>query len=62
MKEFFAMGGYAFYVWMSYGIALVVLIANLVSPLMQRRKLLAAIARRQRRQRRTESRTGSRTP
>jgi len=62
MKEFFAMGGYAFYVWMSYGIALVVLIANLVSPLMQRRKLLADIARRQRRQRRAESRTGSRTP
>jgi heme exporter protein D len=60
MKEFFAMGGYAFYVWMSYGIALIVLIANLVSPLMQRRKLLADIARRQRRERRVESRTGSR--
>ncbi len=46
MKEFFAMGGYAFYVWMSYGIALVVLVANLVAPRMQRRRLLADIARR----------------
>jgi heme exporter protein D len=60
MKEFFAMGGYAFYVWMSYGIALIVLIANLVSPLMQRRKLLADIARRQRRERRAASHTGNR--
>ena len=49
MKEFFAMGGYAFYVWMSYGIALVVLVANLIGPLMQRRRLLGDIARRQRR-------------
>ena len=60
MKEFFAMGGYAFYVWMSYGIALVVLIANLVSPLMQRRRLLADIARKRRRDKRAESQTGSR--
>jgi heme exporter protein D len=60
MKEFFAMGGYAFYVWMSYGIALIVLIANLVSPLMQRRKLLADIARRQRREKHAASRTGNR--
>ena len=58
MKEFFAMGGYAFYVWMSYGIALVVLVANLISPLMQRRRLLADIARRRRRERRAETQTG----
>ena len=56
MKEFFAMGGYAFYVWMSYGIALVVLVANLIGPLMQRRRLLGDIARRQRRERRAEIR------
>lgn len=28
MQEFFAMGGYAFYVWTSYAVALVVLLAN----------------------------------
>ena len=59
MKEFFAMGGYAFYVWMSYGIALVVLVANLIGPLMQRRRLLGDIARRRRRERRAEARAGS---
>ena len=52
MKEFFAMGGYAPYVWPSYGIALIVLVANLVAPVMQRRKLLCEIARKLRRSRR----------
>jgi len=28
-SEFFAMGGYGLYVWGSYGIALVVLVANI---------------------------------
>ncbi len=28
MKEFFAMGGYAFFVWTSYGIVAFVMIAN----------------------------------
>ena len=52
MKEFLAMGGYALYVWTSYGIALVVLIVNFVLPLQQRRRVLAEVARRQRRERR----------
>lgn len=52
MKDFFAMGGYAFYVWTSYGLALIVLVANLVAPVMQHRKLLGEVARRLRRSRR----------
>ncbi|MEL6869072.1 MAG: heme exporter protein CcmD [Pseudomonadota bacterium] len=28
MHEFFAMGGYAFYVWMSFGLTFVVMVAN----------------------------------
>ncbi len=52
MREFFEMGGYAFYVWTSYGVALIVLVANLVAPLVQKRKLLADIARKVRRSRR----------
>jgi heme exporter protein D len=51
MGEFFHMGGYAFYVWTSYGLALIVLLVNVVAPLRQRRKLLADLARRQRRER-----------
>jgi len=53
LNEFLHMGGYAFYVWTSYGIALLVLVVNILMPLRQRRKLLTDIARRQRRARRT---------
>jgi heme exporter protein D len=52
MKEFFHMGGYALYVWPSYALALLILIANLVAPMLQRRRLLADIARKLRRARR----------
>ena len=54
LTEFFDMGGYAFYVWSSYGLALVVLVVNLVLPVRQRRKLLADFTRKARRARRAE--------
>jgi len=53
LSEFLHMGGYAFYVWTSYGIALVILLANVLLPARQRRKLLADIARSARRARRS---------
>ena len=56
MKEFFQMGGYAFYVWPSYGLALIVLVANVLKPIMTRKKLLADIARKIRRDRKREKR------
>ncbi len=52
MKDFFAMGGYAFYVWTSYAVAGVVLIANILIPIRLRLRLLADIARKMRRARR----------
>ena len=52
MSEFLHMGGYAAYVWSSYAIALVVLLANIIFPWLQRRRLLAELARRERRARR----------
>jgi heme exporter protein D len=52
LNEFLHMGGYAFYVWTSYGIALVVLLVNIIAPTRQRKKLLAEIARKTRRARR----------
>ncbi|MGR9087668.1 MAG: heme exporter protein CcmD [Gammaproteobacteria bacterium] len=39
-KEFFEMGGYAFYVWTAYGITLVVLVVNIIIPVVQRRQFL----------------------
>ena len=52
LNEFFHMGGYAFYVWTSYGLALAVLLVNVILPLRQRRKLLANINRAAKRARR----------
>lgn len=51
LQEFFHMGGYGFYVWSSYGIAMVVLLANFLSPILARRRLLTRLARRARRER-----------
>lgn len=48
-QEFLDMGGYARYVWPSYGLTALVLIANLLVPIRQRKQLLADIARRVRR-------------
>jgi heme exporter protein D len=52
MSEFFQMGDYAFYIWTSYGLALVVLVANLIFPVVNERNLLRLIARKLRRKRR----------
>jgi heme exporter protein D len=55
LNEFLHMGGYAFYVWTSYGIALIVLLLNVILPLRQRKKLLSDIARAGRRARRNQT-------
>ncbi|MBO0615320.1 heme exporter protein CcmD [Thiothrix fructosivorans] len=44
MAEFFHMGGYALYVWTSFGIAAVVLLLNIVLPLQQHREVLRRAA------------------
>ncbi|PLX55478.1 MAG: heme exporter protein CcmD [Chromatiales bacterium] len=46
MKEFLEMGGYAGYVWSSFGLTLIVLIANVVAA---RRRLANEITRARRR-------------
>ena len=45
VKEFFAMGGYAFYVWGAYSIAAVVLIGNALQPLWRRRAVFKQLRR-----------------
>ena len=44
--EFLTMGGYALYVWPSYAIAAVVVIANAVVPSMRLKRIKAEIRRR----------------
>ncbi len=39
MKEFFDMGGYAFFVWTSYALVAFVMIANVVAAKMKRKKV-----------------------
>ena len=44
-SEFFNMGGYAFFVWTSYALTLIVVVANIISPIMQRKKVISRIKR-----------------
>jgi len=41
MSQFFAMGGYGFYVWGAYGVAALVVIAEILSVRSKRRATLA---------------------
>jgi len=45
MKEFFYMGGYGFFVWVSYGIAAIVLISNIVVPVVKHKSLKKSLAK-----------------
>jgi heme exporter protein D len=42
LGEFVAMGGHGFYVWLSYALALGVVVFNIGWPLVRRRRFLAA--------------------
>lgn len=49
MKEFFNMGGYAFFVWTSYGIAFLILLINIVIPLQEHKNILKRMAKKAKR-------------
>jgi heme exporter protein D len=49
LEEFLNMGGYAFYVWTSYGLTLVVLLVNIIVPIVQRKQLLRSLSLKQQR-------------
>jgi heme exporter protein D len=40
LTDFLSMGGYATYVWSSYGICAVILILNIILPLIRERKIM----------------------
>jgi len=44
--EFFHMGGYAFYVWTSFGLALIVLSGNVIWAASRKRRILQQLKRR----------------
>ena len=43
MHEFFAMGGYAMYVWPAYAVFFVVLAWDWIAPVLRRRQLLSEL-------------------
>lgn len=49
--EFIAMGRHGFYVWLSYGLSLLIIAVNIVLPILKRKQLLQEQARRLRRER-----------
>lgn len=50
MTEFLHMGGYAFFVWTSYGLAAITLIANIVLPMRRKKEILNNLKRKLRRE------------
>ena len=56
MNDFFAMGGYAVYVWPAYAVFVVVLALEALAPRTQRKRLLADIRGRLKRR---DARTGT---
>lgn len=57
MSEFFAMSGYGGYVWSAYAIFLLVLLADMISPLLQRRRITTQLRNRIARERARRSRS-----
>jgi len=54
ISEFFYMGGYALYVWSSYGLALVVLAWIFVSPIYTRKSIIKELRMKYRQQERQQ--------
>lgn len=50
MTEFLHMGGYAFFVWTSYGLAAIILIANIILPMQRKKEIFNNLKRRLRRE------------
>ena len=48
--DFIAMGKHGPYVWSAYGIALVVLVANIIAPIVRRKGLVEEIKRKAKRE------------
>lgn len=53
-SDFLDMGGYGFYVWLSYGISLVAVIALIVQSVKQRKAVLKQVLREEQREARLQ--------
>ena len=57
LSEFFAMGRHGFYVWLSYGLAAMIIAFNVVQPWLRRRQLIKQQTQRLRREKKHASST-----
>ncbi len=62
MAEFFAMHGYAAYVWSAYAIFFGVLLADALAPILRRRRALAALRGRLKREQARNTSSAAETP
>lgn len=53
--DFLAMGKHGFYVWLCYGITALVIVANILAPMRQRKKLIEQQTRLLRREKKNAS-------
>jgi heme exporter protein D len=58
-SEFINMGGHGLYVWLAYGIALAIITANILMPILARKALINNLVRRARREKHQASRQES---
>jgi heme exporter protein D len=49
-SDFLAMGGHGIYVWMAYGAALVIFVANVAGPVLKRKDIMKKHAQRLKRE------------
>lgn len=54
-SEFFAMGGYGFYVWLAYGVSLLSVVLLVVNSVNQRKKIFAQVQQRLQREQRIKN-------
>lgn len=40
MSEFFAMGGYGFYVWSSFALSTIIILVNIIEPILHHKNAL----------------------
>ncbi|ENY71001.1 heme exporter protein CcmD [Aeromonas diversa] len=55
VADFLAMGGYAFYVWLSFGITLASLVAIVITTRLKRKQLLGELRRKEAREARRQA-------
>lgn len=60
-SAFMSMGGHGLYVWLSYGVGVLVLVLSYVSPILRRKSLIRELAQRQRRELQSGSATANKS-